>query len=57
MSRYFTYEELEKFIASIRLSERNTMSSELRMWANAFPAKGDYTNGVIRAAELIEGFK
>ena len=55
MARFFTDEELDRFIKSIRLSERNTMSSELRIWANAFPSKGEYTNGVIRAAELIEG--
>jgi hypothetical protein len=57
MGRFFTDEELHKFTKSIRLSERNKMSSELRMWVNAFPTKGEYTNGVIRAAELIESVK
>jgi hypothetical protein len=53
----FTQEEIDMFIKSIRLSERNKISSDLRMWANAFPTKGEYTNGVIRAAMIVEGVK
>jgi hypothetical protein len=50
-------EELQKLIDKAVLAERNKISSDLRMWANAFPYKSEYTNGVIRAAMIIEGVK
>ena len=52
-----TEEYLQQLINAAVLKERNKISSELRMWANAFPYKSEYTNGVVRAAMLIEGVK
>lgn len=52
-----TEEYLQQLIDAAKLKERNHMSSQLRMFVNAFPVKGDYTDGVIRAAMLIEEVK
>jgi len=52
-----TEEYLQQLIDAAIIKERNKISSDLRMWANAFPYKSEYTNGVVRAAMLIEGVK
>jgi hypothetical protein len=52
-----TEEYLEQLITAAKIKERNHISSQLRMFVNAFPVKGDYTEGIIRAAMLIEEVK
>ena len=58
MNKYtLTSEELQALIDKAVIAERNRISSDLRMWANAFPYKSEYTNGVVRAAMIVEGIR
>jgi hypothetical protein len=52
-----TSDELQALIDKAVLVEKKKISNDLRIWAKAFPYQSEYTDGVIRAAMLIEGAK